>query len=52
MMPYASPPPTTADPILPDMDTIPRPGSTWREDLRLFFFTWAAGFVFFMIFLA
>lgn len=25
---------------------------SWRDDLRLFVFTWAAGFVFFLAFLA
>ena len=30
---------------------IPPPTSEWREDLRLFLFAWAAGFVFFLAFL-
>jgi len=40
--PFAEPAAEPADEVAP----------RWREDLRLFAFTWLAGFVFFLVFLA
>ena len=45
-------PSATVEPIIDEVEAVAPARSTWREDLRLFVLTWAAGFVFFLIFLA
>lgn len=42
-------PPVGAEPGMIDAAVLP---SAWREDVRLFAVTWAAGFLFFLAFLA
>ncbi len=44
-----APPPLADEPVAIEPAA---PASSWRDDLRLFAITWAAGFVFFMVFLA
>lgn len=37
-------------PLIGDLDAAPAPD--WRADLRLFAFTWTAGFLFFLLVIA
>ena len=48
MIRRAAPPAVGPSPIEPAAET---PPSGWRDDLRLFAITWAAGFVFFLAFI-